>query len=123
MTLKEFIGSKTGTKTTVLSIVLFIVFAILAAGSAPEENIDSNNNKIRAYAFAREYVKNRLLSPRTAKFLPYSEEQVGNRGGGVYEVLLTVDSQNAFGAMIRKNWVVNIKIEADGYRILQAQEL
>lgn len=55
------------------------------------------------------YVKNSLSSPTTANFpWPDSMERI-HIGDQVYEVTGYVDSQNAYGATVRNNWLCKIK--------------
>ena len=64
-------------------------------------------------------VKSRLKSPRSAKF-PFFDWKVYDRGNGLYEVNSYVDSQNSFGAMLRKYFYVKVQVfDMDDYTILE----
>lgn len=68
---------------------------------------------------ANEYIKNTLKSPSTAKFSDPNalhEENVilGNEQNS-YVVIGYVDAQNSFGAMIRSNFSVTIRIKNNQY--------
>ncbi|MDP4011959.1 MAG: hypothetical protein Q8P72_07115 [Candidatus Roizmanbacteria bacterium] len=58
---------------------------------------------------AQEFVKQGLKAPSTAKFpvLPY---QTSTDGDGLYRVVSHVDSQDSFGAMIRSDWSVTMRL-------------
>jgi len=58
---------------------------------------------------ARRFVKQRLKSPSTAEFPPTSTATVKKTPNGTYIVSSYVDSQNAFGATLRSNWVAEIR--------------
>jgi hypothetical protein len=49
-----------------------------------------------------------IPSPATANF-PYMDYQAKNLGDNRFIVSSYVDSQNAFGALLRSNWVVTIQ--------------
>jgi len=67
-------------------------------------------DKVSAYTMAQQFVKDRLKSPRSAKF-PWSSDEyrVAHTGRGKYQVVSYVDAQNAFGAMIRSTYVVEMQ--------------
>ena len=66
-----------------------------------------------AYLASKKFIKRRLKSPSTAKF-PWSDEAMVSTGPDcTYTVRSYVDSQNGFGAMIRSNYVANLKRNID----------
>lgn len=54
-------------------------------------------------------VKRKLKSPSTAKFPPTSTAKITKSATGTWIVSSYVDSQNGFGAMVRNDWVAEIK--------------
>lgn len=54
-------------------------------------------------------VKGKLKSPSSAEFPPTSEAEVQVTKDTTFLVSSYVDSENGFGAMIRKQWVAEIK--------------
>lgn len=54
-------------------------------------------------------VKRKLKSPSTADFPPTSTAKVEKSENGTWIVTSYVDSQNGFGAMIRNDWVAEIR--------------
>src|SRR4029077_16025984 len=52
-----------------------------------------------------------LKSPSTAKYSGCDETRISDLGYGRYEVTGTVDASNAFGAVLRKRWIVKLKFE------------
>lgn len=73
-----------------------------------------NNNQHVAWYRARDYIKAALKSPSSAKFASYSESRVAyNYDDNVYHVTMWVESQNSFGAMLRKDFTVQLKRTVD----------
>lgn len=68
-----------------------------------------------AYAsvMAKEYVKQRLKAPSTAKF-PWGMDGVTRTSAGpcTFRVVSYVDSQNSFGGMLRSNYAMNLSYDA-----------
>lgn len=98
---------------SLLTIIIFIFFAF---GSGDNESSSSTgDNKMLAYNYAEDFVKQRLKSPSTAKFPGIFEknDHITELGGGKYRISSWVDSQNGFGAMIRSRWSCTITF-ADG---------
>jgi hypothetical protein len=101
--------------------VCFVSLAIigsLSSGSGNGGNSSGSNDtdhSIMASVQCRNFVKDRLKSPSTAKF-PMSKGQ--NIGNNTYTVFSYVDAQNSFGATIRKNWSCKLRYSGgdDGYR-------
>lgn len=71
------------------------------------------------WTIAKDEVKSRLKSPRTAKF-PFSSISDGvdiTKAGDIVTVKSYVDAQNSFGAEIRSNFTVKIKLNGTKYSI------
>lgn len=62
----------------------------------------------------RDFVKQQLISPGSAKF---SGEQV-QHVGGEYTVTGSVDAQNAFGALLRRDYTCVLRDEGDSWRLV-----
>jgi len=71
-----------------------------------------SNDEI-AYA-AQQFVKKSLKAPSTAEFPALFKSTVTKKGFDTYYISSYVDSENGFGAMIRSNYVVELKQKADG---------
>jgi hypothetical protein len=61
----------------------------------------------------QDFVRARLKAPSTAKFP--CEETVFDEGEGSYTVQSCVDAQNAFGAILRKQYICSTKYQSDTY--------
>lgn len=85
--------------------------------AADKRHYRATHAEIEAFIAAQDYVKPRLKSPASAKFASKAESTVVNHGEGKYLVRSYVDSQNAFGAMIRTEYFCDI-ITADGERFV-----
>ena len=63
-----------------------------------------------AFLMAKKFVADQLRSPGSAEF-PWFDFQGWRLGNGHYKIVSYVDSQNAFGALIRTNYVCEVKTE------------
>jgi hypothetical protein len=70
-------------------------------------------NKKEVALNAELLVKKQLKSPRTAIFPPTSDYKVEITKDTIYVVESYVDAENSFGATIRRNWVVELKMIGD----------
>ncbi|MFT8312970.1 MAG: hypothetical protein ABF633_01800 [Clostridium sp.] len=59
---------------------------------------------------AQDTVKSNLKAPDTAKFPAYDENNIKDLGNYEYEISSYVDAQNSFGADLRNNFDVKLKI-------------
>lgn len=65
-----------------------------------------------AWEHAKTLVRASLKAPSTAKFPTWEwSKHVAYRGDGVYEMHLPVDSQNSFGAMLRTDFYVTLRLK------------
>lgn len=71
------------------------------------------------YAFAKSFVKDYLVSPKTAEFAPISEARcVLLPDQKTWKIISFVDSQNNFGAIVRTKWYVKIIDTGNGWKLL-----
>jgi hypothetical protein len=109
-------------KTMLRHIAAFlasIVFLFLALGSADNSSNGNPNGNIAGAAIAMEYiVKARLKAPATAKFPGYTteREQIKYLGNNTYSATSWVDSQNSFGALLRKKFTCHFTYGDDTYK-------
>lgn len=72
-----------------------------------------------ARAACRELVKDRLRSPASAQF-----SDLAHRGSGVQFVVTgIVDSENAFGAMIRNSFTCEVRLDGEYWRLVRLDGL
>ena len=93
-------------KKQLLHISSIFAFIFLAFGSDDDNSSSSTDtNKILAYNYAEDFVKQRLKSPSTAEFPSLFEkaDHITELGNEEYRINSWVDSQNGFGATIRSN--------------------
>ena len=92
----------------VLIIVAFVAF--LTIRSCYTQVLDPNSdNAVMTDALSA--IKENLKSPSTAKFTHTMDEvTIKDLGNNKYVVSSWVDSQNSFGATIRSDWSVTIKV-------------
>lgn len=68
----------------------------------------------------KDFVKDRLKSPSSAKFRNFYEddgEVLVEGSGPQFKVVSTVDSQNGFGAMLRSSFVCTVTDRGDTWHL------
>lgn len=100
------------------SLVGLLLFVFLAVGStdADPDAWRTRDDSVEAYIMMQRFVKRHLISPGTAKFPGVLDriDHVTALGNQTYRIISYVDSQNAFGAMLRTRFVGKIKQVGDG---------
>ena len=95
----------------VVAPIIFLTWGYFAffGESSPPISKPYVPDEIELHIQAQEFVKQGLKAPSTAKFptLPYDTSTDGN---GLYRVVSYVDSQNSFGAMMRSDWSVTMRL-------------
>ena len=75
------------------------------------------------YKFAQHFVREHLVSPKTAEFLPLNQAHcVRLSDGKTWRITSFVDSQNRFGAMVRTKFTVTIT-EVDAFTRMHGRAL
>ena len=108
------------------SIVCFIVFTIVGIFYEPFSQPDPpdawkiKDNKTMAYVMMQNFVKENLQSPGTAKFEWITESDCEiTKDGFDYTITSWVDSQNAFGAIVRTQFSgVLRQVDKDNWLLL-----
>ncbi|RZK54742.1 MAG: hypothetical protein EOO87_09650 [Pedobacter sp.] len=78
---------------------------------------EAKNMVTKAFVYSKNCVREKLISPITAKFPYVNGSAVTKINDSTFTVSSHVDSQNSFGAMIRRNYKCKIIITAkDIYR-------
>ena len=76
---------------------------------------EEREKRVEAYGVAKEFVLERIKSPKSAKFPRYDafEKQnwidVRKKSTGIYIVKGYVDAQNVYGAMLRNHYVATVQ--------------
>jgi len=96
-----------------------IVYGFLSLGSGSSEpkttySTDNFEDKVNLDIQAQQFVLQGLKSPSTAKF-PTPPYDTTTDGNGLYRVISYVDSQNSFGAMLRDNWSVTMRLVGEKF--------
>lgn len=86
------------------------------ATKAINERNPSRHDEYEAFACAQNIVESKLTSPSTAEFCPITEAEVVDLGNGEYMVSGWVDTGNAFGGIVRHEFVVTYTATAQGYK-------
>ena len=102
------------------SILTMFTFIFIAFGSDDDNSSSSTEtNKMLAYNYAEDFVKQRLKSPSTAEFPGLFEkaDHITELGNDEYLISSWVDSQNGFGAMIRSKFSCKIIFKDEKVRV------
>lgn len=104
-------------------IVLAIGFWFWLPSSEPGPIVpwQDKDHSSTAYYHTENWVKDRLVSPSTAKFPSRSERSnhVRRTEGQKYTIISYVDSQNRMGAMIRSTFVAEVEqVSENTWRLL-----
>jgi hypothetical protein len=87
-------------------IGIVVVFGILGQMTKSDAHGDAYSAQLMC---EQHFVKDKLLAPASAKFSPDSETNAISYGNEVWIVTGYVDSQNAFGAMLRSPYTCTVK--------------
>ena len=110
------ISSRTEKILSILIVpVILFTFAYMlffSGGESTSSTKPYTPDEIELHTEAQQFVRQGLKSPSTAEFpvLPY---EAGDLGGGRYRIVSYVDSQNSFGAMLRSDWSVLMRLEGE----------
>jgi hypothetical protein len=101
-------------KRDTIKILAAVAFMVIMATLILAVDKDSGPyvpDKADAYIAAKQFVERSLKAPSTADFASLSESLVSNTDGFTWEVQGYVDSQNAFGAMIRTKYKAKVFVD------------
>lgn len=115
-------------------VVLFVVNGITSTcktedPNSPEAIAEREENSLTgAYLASQTFIKNSLKAPSTAKFAKYGYGEdpatVEKLYSGNYKVVIWVDAQNSFGAMLRYKYAVEVKpAGGDMWNLVNIQQL
>jgi predicted small lipoprotein YifL len=96
-------------------VLVVVILLINLAGCGVEipknfSELDKEEQESFAELFAEDIVKDNLKAPSTAKVEVLS---INDLGDNKYEISGYVDAENSFGAKLRNNFTVEIKINED----------
>lgn len=99
----------------VVALAYGLAYSFFGNGGADKSKADDCTTTV-AYRAAMNIVAKNLKAPATAKFPGDWEESVSVEKAGIckFRVVGYVDSQNAFGAMIRTHYTLNVERMSDG---------
>lgn len=101
--------------------LLFVLLLISCGAPSPE----SDTQKLKAYSYAEEFVKQKLKSPSSAQF-PVLDEKLGHVeyiGENKYKISSWVESKNSFGAMLKTPFEATIRFDEAGKVYSEAMTL
>lgn len=91
-------------------LIFLCIFLLIKLNDDGTSNYSKDKLYIQCYSFSQDLVKNKLKSPKTAKFPSYSDSFITDNGDTII-VTAYVNAQNSFGATIKTNYVATIKID------------
>jgi len=84
----------------------------------------STGETVEAWVAAKQFVRDKLISPSTAKFNGIARSPyVVYLGDARYRVTASVDSQNGFGAMIRTEFEATVRARRDEHQTWVLEDL
>lgn len=97
--------------------LFLLAFLVVTLSGCGERTYDADNDVHGAWSYTQLFVKERLSAPSTAKFPFGGFRDVEPLGNGRYRVRSYVDSQNAFGGIVRTKFTAVINRIDGGWRL------
>jgi len=115
--------------TFILAAILLVLWILIHSacpsgdGSTQHaSNWRTDDNSTMAYIMLEDFVKERLVSPGSARFPGVFDgraEHITSLGNRRYRITSWVDSQNSFGAVLRTHFTAEIEqIDEDRWRLI-----
>jgi hypothetical protein len=95
----------------VVVIFAVIIFLNSMCNRSETETVDDQN--LVAWGICKQFIRDRLKAPTTAKFETYNRYGVKQLDTDDWQVTIQVDAQNSFGAMLRSTYVCKIQDKGD----------
>lgn len=105
----------------IVGFLLFVAFSGLSSGSGAyrsssgtrQKSYSEADYKSACYSLAEEQVKKHLKAPSTASFCRMSEASFSKDEENTYVMTGWVDAENSFGAKLRSNWGIKVKVSGE----------
>ena len=99
-------------------VVVCAIICIVTISQTDNDKPKESHSDVGAWVVCQKFVEDRLKSPSSAEFPVRYPQFTEDLGGGRYRVETYVDSENAFGAMIRTEFICEVKYGAgDKYHL------
>lgn len=101
-----------------ISFVVMTIF-LTACGSGSSNDPEDDFNKLIAYEYAEEFVKQKLKDPESATF-PESTEKlkhIKHLGGFKYEIVSWVKGENELGGTVKKDFTCVLRIDKENQKV------
>lgn len=92
--------------------LIFLIFKFCGNSSSNQTNshdLQSGNMKLNAFVYSQKYVEQNLTNPKSAEFPAADYSCSVSTKDSIYFVTSYVDAENAFGGVVRNNFVVTMK--------------
>jgi len=108
---------------SIFSGIILLIFAVmLLLSMCNNSDSDEGYDETDARIFAEDAIRDVLKAPSTAEFSGLTETEVINEGNDVFTVRGWVDAENSFGAKLRSNYEVRLKITGEySYELLDIE--
>lgn len=98
-------------------VVLCILFGTSTGtgktGGTSPKSYSTADYKSVCYSLAEDQVKKHLKAPSTASFCRMSEASFSKDEENTYVMTGWVDAENSFGAKLRSNWGIKVKVDGE----------
>lgn len=114
-----------GTQILYGLVLVAVVFLLLVLCSGPKPAAKATatpdaGDPLKACWWCQVEVEEELKAPASAEFPSCNRASIRKIAEGVYEVKSYVDAQNSFGAMIRTDYICQVKYRGDRLWMLQS---
>lgn len=105
----------------ICGILVWFGMSIIDATPSPSpstKTVRVEHDTAEAWTVCQQFVERRLKSPASAKWAAGFNDFTTHLGNGRYQAKAWVDSQNAFGAMLRTNFECTVAhVKGDDWRL------
>lgn len=100
-------------------VVMITIIAFTSCGSSSSDNPDDDFNKLKAYGYAEEFVKQKLKDPESATFPESSEKlkHIKHLGAFKYEIVSWVRAENSLGGTTKKEFTCVLRIDNENQKV------
>lgn len=106
-----------------ITIAVMFFFTLLTLSGSPssaggssgsgKKSYSTDDYKSACYSLAEKQVKKHLKAPSTASFCRMSEASFSKDEENTYVMTGWVDAENSFGAKLRSNWGIKVKVSSE----------
>ncbi|EKO3597107.1 hypothetical protein [Vibrio metschnikovii] len=100
--------------TSKVAIAVLLAATLSGCGKPSQEDklkkaAKTCSDEILSYQYAKDFIKNQLKSPSSAKFPSFSQINHTYKGNCTHQLSGTFEAQNSFGVMIKNSFDVTVR--------------